>query len=145
MPQLRFSEHPCSAHEHTPAEVFHIKACFIDDTECEAEQDRRQSGKQDKEGNERFQLIAVKDGMPDVSFIATINIIYHTGILMRPGRQLNAKLLPGISGRGGTEDVPAGRGLSGQTGTSGAVFDAENAINIKADILQRGANRERGR
>ena len=63
---------------------------------------------------------------------------------MRPGRQLNAKLLSGICDGGGTEDIAAGRGLSGQTGTTSGVFDAENVINIKADILQRGADRERG-
>ena len=95
---------------------------MIDQSQSETEQDRDDSGKQDKKSNVGFQSVSAENIYPDICLVSAVNRIDNSGVIGGVGGQFNAELLSGIFMGGGAENETAGGIFPNQTGFTGAVL-----------------------
>ena len=94
--ELGLTQHPDCAHNHAPSKIFHVKSCMIDQSQSETEQDRDDSGKQDKKSNVGFQSVSAENIYPDICLVSAVNRIDNSGVIGGVSGQFNTELFAGI-------------------------------------------------
>ena len=82
---------------------------MIDQSQSETEQDRDDSGKQDKKCNVGFQSVSAENVYPDICLVSAVNRIDNSGVIGGVGGQFNAELFAGIGSINRAENITAGK------------------------------------
>ena len=117
---------------------------MIDDSESYAEKYSYTAGEKQKESNHCLQTMIMVDQSPDIGAVAVVDCIYNAGVIIRVSGKLDHEFLPGILRGCITEGIAAGRILSYTVVGLGGIFGAKLSVDIEADVLQGGADRNRG-
>ena len=134
--ELGFTQHPDGAHNHAPSKIFRVKSCMIDQSQSETEQDRDDSGKQDKKSNVGFQSVSAENIYPDICLVSAVNRIDNSGVIGGVGGQFNTELFAGIGSINRAENITAGGVFAHKPCFMRGVAGPEVVPYIKIHILQ---------
>lgn len=109
---------------------------MIDQSQSEAEQDRDDSGKQDKKCNVGFQSVSAENVYPDICLVSAVNRIDNSGVIGGVSGQFNTELLAGIGSINRAENITAGGVFAHKPCFTRGIAGSKAIPYIKIHILQ---------